>query len=991
MAKNRYGVCWAMAMLAIAVFAVPARAMDKDAPAQFTVTVVDDGGKGIEGATVELLRPAVGFDPPESIAIGKTDVQGQAKLLGKLRPGMLTDNVNVSASAKDKVTEVVYQGVFPGAILEPRIQLEPAQTSVIHVRGPDDKPVAHQPIWISPVSTQPSGDYRLSHSTVDCTNAAGDVTFVYAPDVKASVQLTNRYPKEPIALDPEITITLTAEEVEKLLPVGRLEGVLLGADNKPAAGWQIVSPPLDIGSYNQNRDGPSRPRYAQPVKIGTDGKFVLEACYRELWLISPEGIPLRYELAPENWEAGTRKITLHVPPIRRIRHMEFYKADGSPLGNRTLSISPLGVYWHECFPTLAPACKLPTQRTDDVGKIDLPIFTGQRFGWGMYEPTCSFVGVSPFDDVIRATSQLAEPWQTRYEIPKEVKLITFKVVDGEGKFVDGYYLRAGPVGTANMRPFANVGDSRGVHRIVARDCKSVSVELTDPNNMQFSTKTYDLTDGDQTIRVAAPGGKAPEVPQPLKIAGRLLDSRGKPIADAEIGTHTVITRTDAGGKFALELSAREAPFFRQAIEAGRAPRLSLEISLPLWGRRCKVREFAEWSGFDNLQDLTIRIREFAGLKVLYPEELDRPTRRGPNLVCTRSLAPDAPQDVLATVFAGADSPGCLTGLFPPQKMFVQSMDVYGKAIPPFETPLDPVLEIEPMEVQLKAGEETVLDLRKHKLILPMLPQGRTTIAVLRDGKPVSGAVVQVYSTAAVPSDELAAAVGVLGASEYKKRSAAQATLEKAGLVALGVAIASADRSDLEVIARVEELSRKVNPLGRMLVGRVLTDLSDDAGTIGAKLQLGRRYIAVACLPGKAIGWAAFTAADKGTVTINLKPSVLLQLEANAGRLADPVSVKIPSLAPDEARAVLMSLGLQVDPLTYVPWVVPANRHRPWLCPVAAQWEPSGIWPIEDLPEGISLELSWEKGTPGRKTVKLETGKAAQKASITEAPKPEPKE
>ena len=72
---------------------------------------------------------------------------------------------------------------------------------------------------------------------------------------------------------------------------------------------------------------------------------------------------------------------------------------------------------------------------------------------------------------------------------------------------------------------------------------------------------------DEALTIVVPGSSI----TPGTLAGRVLDERGQPLADAFVGTTAVTTRTDGDGRFRLDLGPSEPAGILRAVATGRAP------------------------------------------------------------------------------------------------------------------------------------------------------------------------------------------------------------------------------------------------------------------------------------------------------------------------------------------------------------------------------------------------------------------------------------
>lgn len=993
---SRRNVRFVLAIVAtgLGLSAQPAAALDKDAPIQVNVTVTEVDGKAVHGAKVEYVRYQAQWGPANVVDSAKTDAAGKAALTikGYFPSQYFAPDTYLRVQADGFFPYLTALQVFPSAVIRQDIRIAKSKRTILHLRSSQGKPLAHQPLLVTPVPYAMT--YWLTGSTRVTTDAAGDATVVHPSLEKATIGLGMTGIE--VAIEPDVTVKLTAAQERGLVLPGRLEGKLLDLEGKPAAGWFVSSQKYETGYYWPYSAYRIDPGFVKTLwqKVGGDGTFRLDACYDELWVVSPEGVPLLYPLSPGNWPQGGRKITLQVPPLRRTHHVQVKWEKGGPLAGTPFAapvqVPPLRLYQYlNSWSFRAPLDNLeglPAISTDNEGGANLPVYFGVKNWWSLREVYNS----TSMPDFLRGPEVRVWPYPTDPMANVELKLITVAVSDESGNAVVGGGSELDY--NAGLQLYRWVQDSRGRHIIIPKSCESLKLRAWAPGYKENVSTTVKLSEGDQTETVQMSDRLRRKI-ENRTLTARLVDSQGKGVADAEFSLgypYTALLHTDGEGRFSAQVD----------IVEGKLPRLG-NLKLKMWGCTFGYPVYLG-SGFVELEatpgegkETTYRLPPMAGLKVLYPAGID------PNMSLNLAFSMKHPQvdqnvPAPATWGMGGAEEGSRILLLPAGKVTLQKMDdrVYHPAYQDFGAP---TLDIETTELDLKAGELNVLDLRKAKFSSLVLLKGTTTIQVLSDGKPASGASVHLYATAAVQTEELLAAVRDLGADKYKNREAAQEKLTKAGITGLAVALQAADRSDAEVVARLEVLRQKLSHYGQAMISLEQADLSDDDGKAPMSIQVGRRYVVVARQAGKAVGRASFVAADKDTIKVELKPVSSLeiqdpqmgrQLGSSSWRAITRIRVTLPTLTADETYAVLSSLGLRTSPEPMIGAPRPSGSETgtpqdlPAIPPAWANFDAEDIYLIEDLPQGMRVRLEWWDGNKiADKTVDIKQGQTAVQTKL----------
>lgn len=950
---------WIPPLIAACLLAAvtPLHGYDPSAPATIVVTIIDQAGKPVEGATVEV-RPSM---PPAPVdASAKSGKDGKATLRVKAsleRRG----GVRLAAIADGCVEADAWLDLFPEGKFEQTLRLEPAGKTTILLCDPQGRPVAHQELEVRYyVPRQWQADTRWRLVT---TGADGRAELVHGAMEGLSIEIRDAGPVKIETSDGRAKATLSPSQMRHVAANGRIEAKLLDKDDKPAAGWQVaVENPSNDGSYEM--------RFDKPLTLGADGRFVLDKCHRFIWAKAPQGHPLLFEVQPP--EAGkSRDLVLREPPVRRMHRAQLVWEGGRPVSAFIEPSVFLRGRLGERDSRVPPPVWNAGTSTDAKGWVQVPLYYGQACLWSGGElPRALWAFPSRQKHEFRRMPQVFDPPPTD---PKKITIIT----EGpDGKPVHGLHYSRRSAGCVVMNePYCRgVSDARGSYVLVPKETKRLNLDAWPPDWAGIDANIELKTDGDETVTVKIPEGR-----KMLRRIGRVLDENGRPaegVAVTALGEDraSASSITDHLGRFEFYVLGRAA--------------LSMQYKTST--AHYDVTSLADGTWLDADQaECTIRLGKRTSVTVLLPESAQPEAQLALVPVTGTPTPPDErPEHIwlhldkqVPAAVAHVIQPGKYR-LMPLYRIWPDNTD----GIPRDLTGRAP--ELVSMDLEIKPGPNT-LDLRKHKLTLPILPAGRCRVTVRQDGKAVAGAVISLSSTPAVPTDDLVQAVKNLTATSIKQRQEAQARLLEAGYAGLGTAIAHADLDDLEVAARCKELLNAVNlhPVQeersehepprylRRLVMQVARDVSDSAGRSSLQIEAGRRYVVVARLPGKAIGLTSFVAVDGGEVTVDLKPSCTLTVQTPLSWLKEQqadqrVRLSIKGPKADEAAALMLALGMKVD----------SGTLQPTGCLLQ---DLDGRYVAEDLPRGLECHLQGMSYIYplSSGSIKLDQNKSAQSTSL----------
>jgi hypothetical protein len=328
------------------------------------------------------------------------------------------------------------------------------------------------------------------------------------------------------------------------------------------------------------------------------------------------------------------------------------------------------------------------------------------------------------------------------------------------------------------------------------------------------------------------------------VRGTVVDAAGKAVAGAEVAVFDEVPRLH-----------RTGPHYYPELKVQTDAQGKFEM--PAAPENCKVQVFAaatqvEWSALyagpvevtAEKRDVEFKLAAAGNIKVLLPAGL----RPGPLMF--RSIF-----EMASAVYDAKD----------------HSINGYGiTGTDHIRRGSIPGIELADIEVTVTAGKTTVLDLRDRKVAgaEPMAAREMSTVSILLDGKPVSGAEVAVFRDECSTAELAKLVEQWRNAKGKQDEQAASNALWHAG----GAARDYLDnlKGDADFLDRVRNLRASLDDREDGLKS-VSLDLADGAGKIQFETQVGRDYVAVARVRGKYVGWVTFQAAEKGrAVELTLK-------------------------------------------------------------------------------------------------------------------------
>jgi len=959
------GLLWAVLMV---LSPVPGMATDISLPAQIQLIILDEDDQPIPGVRLTFQTARRGW--PESAPELFEAVDGKV-LVKRSRPaaaaGVSWDEF-VQIQAKGFLPVRTWLSFYPEAQLEQTIRMERSRTTRIRLRGPDGEPLARISLKIRYLHQgyqyTDDGCPRLL-----LTDERGECSWKHGR-LSKGFHIAN-HPAEEFSSDaPIVTVHYSAEELPRPVPI--LRGRLLHADDSAAEGWFVVRGVRNTavsGSFS-SIIRPDSMRYRMQVdeltRIGPEGTFEVDA-EQFLTIVSPEGIPMLYHLAPETWEEKIRNVTLHVPEIRHRLAGQIVDQAGQPVAGFPLEIDTVrweGKHWNfvgGCDSAYkswsleaSDGSAINTFRTDAQGRYTVPSYFGTSISFVTFGEGWSF-------DSINEPGQEAKSVLKRRqskELPPLKKLILI-YQDERGQ----------PVSNVSRLQMTTFCQGRAVYSFESEGNSSRGpmfvdetvdrLELTFPDSLPAHPK--------QTIDVSGPEDRTIHITLPdavlkLPLAGQVLDPDGHAVKQVRVllyydlpeerkndflGKRTV---TDDEGRFRFDTAPDQC---RIEIHAD-----SERPALPGWMSPVVVDRTS--------RDVTIRLQPGGRLRVLLPEGIG--SRAEGMYINHDEVQPDLPRRHRNSYFRQSS----------------QRNELYSEVLQPGQYHLsnynpdeeETFSALAPEPVTIVAGQETVMDLRDRLLPPPVPPPPKiwVTVAVHHDRQNVSGAEAYVLSSLASP-EEISRWIEEAGSDQSQVRKKAIEKLSGAGAMAI-------DRirtlPDTEQRAELLHELKEVDSDG---LEYLLSDLTDDSGQVRCQMEPGRHGIAIARMRGRMIGWQEFVAGDQ-PVVLSLQPARTLVVH------------RLPK-EEDKNHWEWMTLRLQTSPLSS------ARALMAVLCvthpsfPESDSWiEDRGVfkqqypmqrrdtasWILEDLPadEEVTISLNHD-GSQGeesairQRTITIEPG------------------
>lgn len=716
-------------------------AFDVKAPARMQVLVLDEQGKPISEAIVQLR--AHGIEDVERASVRQTtNKKGEAELKTAPPNEAVSDSpdwavgLHVDCEGYLPHRQTLY--LFPAAQMEKQVRLARARTTLIRLRGPTGNPLPFAPLSLA------YERFGFTYQEMVRANERGEFPFVHG-ELHGGFEVSVGGLRRACDDVAEITLTLNEEELESLLSPHRVEGRVVTADGHPAAGWFIAHGVALQGSSGM-RGGPWQSYYGarKLTKLPTDGSFGFEQNDEVLVVVSPQGIPFRYPLNGRSWPEATRNLTVRLPAVRRVHAGQLLYPDGRPAAQmrlRAQSVQSFGNLWTfgvfdpsgESYWPINPAkaeggTAIGSLSTDGQGRYELPVYFGAKIEYRA-SPQNNYW----HDDLTaRATNLLRTSGTNDLTRHKRITLV-FK--DEQGVRVPEMAVTAHSTYTTNRQVMNTSG---GVPRVDTQGCHLFVPANVD--RIDFFAASFHWNQFTQSVRVVSPGDQVVELPVAERLrrkplSGRVFDPDGQPVAGVSIAPYQKRDGFGVSGRSGVSGQERHYLGLRVKTDAlGRfhfdAAPDECELSMHRFSEGGNARSLPGWIDppvvTRDQRELTIRLQRSGSVRVRLPAGTAKPPAH---------LSLDQLEDAIDPFgYLVCDAPRSQT-LFAP---FVQPGQYR-------LTNHDPkrlnVFTNSPIFV--RAGEETVVDLTAAKHLLPE-PSTRlwTEFVVEQDDKPVSGAMVK---------------------------------------------------------------------------------------------------------------------------------------------------------------------------------------------------------------------------------------------------------
>lgn len=850
-------------------------AVDLDQPARVRVRVRDKHGRPVPGAIVTVSRGEVAWDERHASFPGKRhvpDAEGRVSLELR-RP---EEQPRSSACWRQSV-RIEAEGYspggrslrpFPGAEFELNVVLERRRTTLIRVVGPGGEPVPYVGLTLSVPAVGAEHPRRLGRAFTD---EKGKYVFAHVP-LQHGFQVTvgrdaSRWPfgarwRRSFGDVAEAVVALPADELPHAFPRRRLEGRLVGPDGGPARGWSVAQAveytgsawgvPMTPASMTDNYS------VAGLLRTGSRGEFVVASAGDRLCVVSPRGIPFMYQIAPESWPKGTRRIILRLPPLRRLHRGRLRHKDGTPVQGFTIAANRVRFGSRYSVSVWEPSkrcCVRPGKArtldgspirglaTDAEGRYEIPAYVGLQADYRLSD--FRWNTPTPLDKGEEITVK-----PTRSNVPEKHKLVTLALRDRPGGRVaefktvryKGYRGEKWVVNSAG-----HIEDARGKHLILDAGIDRLELEIEGAGWKRLEKTVAIPGDHDRTVEITMP-----ESHRHRPLSGRVLDPDGRPVAGARVSLlgHRRFSKqlvslnlrriTDDEGRFAFE----HAPDECQMYVGSASPEWWID-TLPGWTEPIHVTA--------NRREVLVKLKRSGDVKALLPDNF---TLSGHFVRIYGVLSLDS-----AKAKEGeAQGQSCSLYFDRATRTLLNSSVRPGtyrlaSRLPASRYDLDGIKGI---TIQVRGGEETVIDLRAGGRYPPReLPKVRTALLVEHEDQPVSGSLVRVF--------------------------------------------------------------RRETPRwgGDERLVQIAADLSADTGLVFLDALPGRPHLAVARVHGKLVGWKQFTVRQEGTVTIALLPARTLVVRLDGPEPVGEhrrydgrgVSLRVIGLQADESAALLRALDL----------------------------------------------------------------------------------
>jgi hypothetical protein len=931
-----------------------------DPPAQVRLRFQDEQGTPVPGVRVRFVDYSLPAQPPEQTLIA--DAQGELKFQ-LVRPdhvGSLTWDAQAVAERPGYEPATVHFSAFPDARIDEAVTLRRLRTTLIRLRGPQDEPLAHVPLKIS------RAHYSDRRNLV--TNDRGECEWLHG-DLPHGFQILGRPEAERFQDGLVVTVRYDA----KNLPASEREvqGTLLQADGSVAAGWLVARRTwFDLSGGFTHGPMWNFMEVEDLRPVGPEGQFAASVA-QYLVIVSPEGIPFLYELAPRTWPPGIRQVTLRIPPLRSTHQGRVVDADGKPVADLPIEIESIAWRSENWRIRLARHDQASRERltgavaadgslvgrlhTKADGRYALPIWYGTS-------PTARGYGDDWTTDGNTLEWAPQSVWRARdvrkeqpYKNKRPYKDVVVVFEDEQGQVIPG--LQGQPVvylANGQRGDLLGTGrDSRGLHAFVEPVADRIELDVSDFREKWSPFQTTIDVEGehDRVARVRPDASK-----RRLPLGGRVLNPDGQAARNARLFLYR--TRDESRGVPGpdyLQLSASTDADGRFHFDA--APdRCLIEMSRLRDDSAETVKGWIGTVAVDRQdRDLTIRLLPGGRVKILLPEGIGTDAD---GLYLERENAADDEHDRHGSVSfrRSADRTQLWTPVVRPGRYHLNNYDKESAEV---------VGALGTIRVDLRPDQESVLDLRDRKL-----PARRPAVSVVKDWHTItvrldeqafSGAEVSVLESIALP-EQLAGWVSeaTSAATAPAVKKAAIEMLKNSGALAVD-AIRAAGKSEPH-----ERLVQAFNDISHDGFRPELLDITDRAGQVRCQLEPGRQCVAVARVRGRLIGWKAFIAGEQD-ITVDLQPARTLEVRwlqvLPMEEYERPVFAGLRPAGPMDPglRGLMSSLCDPYDRLNMIALLKPdaVREHR-----YSLQWTGRGSWSVEDLPVGMQgmVRLSRADGT-----------------------------
>ncbi|MCY3018566.1 MAG: hypothetical protein NTW87_05990 [Planctomycetota bacterium] len=860
------------------------------------VNVSGEEGRSVAGARISL-KPPEGASAPDAKT---TDARGDATF-ELIHPDWdanldIAWNVGVRVEADGFLPLNADWQLFPGAEKAERLVLESGQTTRFRVRNTQGVPLPGVSLRFHSATKQNLGRMDFGE-----TDGQGVCVFVHPQlSARASVYVgtvEERFSPEAT----EVTVVVPPDKMPPGYPLRDLTVRVLDPNGRPAAGWFVAGRVARGVSTSSTHSTIQYHCYSawDVSALGADGVIVARHVGEHLAVISPQGVPFLYPLSPRNWPEGERRVTIRIPPVRRTHSGQLVTGAGAPVAGfplRVQNVQSGGQHWGVSYYQTTPGASTPgwwgfgsgapmqvgTWTTDADGRYQIPIYFGMLYS--VYGGTRGFYTSDLASETVATLRKSADD-------KRKYKQVMFRFKDEKGALVS--FNSCSYSGYAGQKQLTSSGggllsDTRGCHLFVGDKTDRIEFKARSHEWKEFS-RTFNLdAAGDQQFEVTLPEDL--RLP-PLK--GRVLDPAGKPVEDVSIGLYRPRERgarktdreylgynatTDAEGRFSFPAAPDEClvNMYRYAPDGNTS-------SLPGWCEPPAVTP--------KDRDITVRLQPCGSVRVLLPDTFPRDQRLYvANARDTEAMGYSLVHDAAARAWV---APYVQPGHF--------TLTSYGSTLDLVAT------------VDMKAGEETVVDLRERKFAAAVEAEAWHELIVTSAGQPASGAIVTLYTMPRGDTAAIRKLIAELGDKDFDTRERAQNQLAEMGATAIMPLRESLAQDNPEVRTRAARILEKIGAYddGYRRVG---ADLANDGGHVRFRGVTGVRHVAVARVHGRQVGWRAFTLEEGGKTTIELLPARTLVVQINA--LNDSQSydwrqarLSVPGLAVDESTALWRALDL----------------------------------------------------------------------------------